>query len=47
MLSKPDGDVDLGIEEGDCPKRKNAKHSESCPVDIPCGGHAHGVGNSQ
>ena len=38
ILSKPDSNIDLGVEEGDRPKGQNTKNSEPCPIDIPCDG---------
>ena len=35
LFLKPDSNVDLGVEESYGAKGENAKHSKSCPVDIP------------
>ena len=35
-IFKPDGNVDLGVKEGDGAKGENAKHAKSCPIDVPC-----------
>ena len=35
LFLKPDSNVNLGVEESYGAKGENAKHSKSCPVDIP------------